>query len=254
MPHELLSLAPAYQYLERNAEQSLLLLRSLRLGARPGFAAIVDNPEDIRALMLVDRPNWKLPGPATTRIQLDAVDTRSAVRLLSWLPPVAHVQIHSYRPWLQDLIRTLFLPEQVIHKVHCLAYPRQFRPSELQSLVLEITAEQPDLRRQAEELTGLRGGDRLFGIVQEGEVVACSALGRPDTDYVSVEGVYTRRQDRQQGYGGAVLSAATQAGLDSGKIVSYGLPVEDIPSLHLVAGLGFTPACREWMVEGHPCR
>ena len=252
MPHELSDLTAAILYLNRNPEHNLMLLRSLRLGVRPGFAVIVDNPDDVRALMLVERPSWKLPGPKTTRIQLDAVDARAAIHLLSWLPPVAHVQVMCYHPWLHDLVRSIFVPERVTHKVHCLAHPRQFRPNQLQSMVAEITAAQPDLRRQAEKLGGLSDGDRLFGIVQDGELIACAALARPDTDYVSVQGVYTRQQDRLQGYGSAVLSAATQAGLDSGKVVSYGLPVEDVPSLHLVAGLGYAPACREWLLEGHP--
>ncbi|MFZ5816578.1 MAG: GNAT family N-acetyltransferase [Bacillota bacterium] len=254
MPYELSDFSTALRFLERSPDQNLMLIRSLRLGPRPGFAAIVDNRDEMRALMLIHRPNWKMPGSEPTRVQIEAADPRSAVALLSWLPPVAHVQLYSYRPWLQDLVRTIFVPEEVDHKVHCLAHRRQFRPSQLQSLVVEISPDQPELRRQAEEVGGLRGTDRLFGIIQDGEVVAWSALARPDTDYVSVQGVYTRRQDRQQGFGSAVLSAATQAGLDSGKVVSYGLPVEDVPSLHLVAGLGFAPACREWMLEGYPQR
>lgn len=254
MPYELSDLSPALRFLEGNPEQSLMLLRSLRLGARPGFAAIVDNREDVRALLLVERPNWKLPGSVLTHIQIDAVDGRSAIRLLSWLPPMAHVQIRSYRPWLQDLVRSVFLPERTGQQVHCLARRHQFKPSRLQAQVVEITPAEGDLRRQAEEMAGLAVGERLFGIVENGEIIAFSALSRPDTDYVSIQGVFTRRQHRLQGYGSAVLSAATEAGLKSGKVVSYGLPVEDVPSLHLVAGLGYSPACREWMVEGYPRR
>lgn len=254
MPHELSDLTPALRYLERSPEHSLMLMRSLRMGGRPGFAVIVDNPGDVKALLLVDRPDWKRYSGQPTRIQIDATDGRSAIALLSWLPPVAHVRIHSYRPWLQDLISTLFLPERLGHQVHCLARPRQFRPSRLQSLVVEVKPEEEALRRRAAEVVNLEGVDRLFAILQGDELVACSGLTSPDSDYVTVSGVYTRRQDRLQGFGKAVLSAATQAGIDSGKVASYGLPVEDVPSLHLVAGLGYTPACREWMLEGYPVR
>lgn len=253
MPYELADLRPAIRYLERYPEQSLMLMRSLRLGARPGFAVVVDDPDDVRAMLLVERPDWKRKSDQPSRIQVDALDPRSAIALLSWLPTVAHVRICSYRPWLQDLVRTVFRPDQTAHQVHCLAHHRQFRPSPQQSLVVEVGAKEHHLREQAIAMGSLERVERLFAIVQGEELVACAGLFPPDTEYVTVSGVYTRQQNRLQGFGSAVLSAATQAGIDSGKVVSYGLPVEDVPSLHLVAALGFTPACREWMVEGYPC-
>lgn len=250
MPHELRNLAPAYAYLERSQEFSLMLQRSLRLGLQPGFAAIVDDPDEVKALMLVRRTDWKQPGPKTTRIQMDALDPRSAVHLLAWLPPEGHLEVYSYRPWVHDLICSMMKTQRVSHRVHSLARRRQFRPGANQALAVELNGD-PGLRRQVKEIPGLGTADRLFGIVSEGEVVACAGLSRSDTDYVSVAGVYARDPDGLTRYGSAVLSAATQAGLDTGKVVSYCLPVEDVTRLHLVAELGYTPVCREWMVEGY---
>lgn len=251
MPYELLDLTPAMRFVERAPECGLLLSRSLCLGHRPGFAAIVDDEQEPRALLLVERPSWKSPGPKCTRIQVEAVDSRSAMRLLAWIPPVAHVQLYSYRPWLQELAHSLMQVERVAQSVYCQVRPRQFRPSPLQAMVTEIPSHEVALRRQAQALGGMSEADRLFAILQRGEIVACAGLAGPEGDSVAVRGIHTRPADRRKGYGMAVLSAATQAGLASGRSVICGLPVGDLPSLHLVANLGFSPACREWLAEGN---
>jgi|GEM_PF-5243719 len=255
MIHELPpDFGPAFRFLERTPDQSLMLLRSLRLGARTGFAVLVDNPDNTSAVMLVERPNWKKTQIPPTRIMIDAVDVRSAVSLISWLPHVAHVRFFSYRSWLHDLLLTLVHAERVQQKVHCLIQRRQFRPSRHQHEVEEITPDRLGQLEEAELAHVLNPGDRLFGIVEHGRLLAGAALAQPDGPYVSVRGVFTREESRGCGRGSAVLSAATAAGLKAGKVVSYGLPVEDVPSLHLIAGLGYFPSCREWMIEGHPKR
>ncbi len=255
MIHELApEYRPAVRFLEMNPDQNLMMLRSLRMGARPGFAALVDNPDEASAVLLIERPDWKQPKPPPTRIQIDAVDIRSAVSLLSWLQPVAHVQICGFRPWLYDLLCSLFRIERVQQRVHCLVRQRQFRPSQSQHRVEEFAPDQCQLLAQVSGGFALEGGARHFGIREEDRLVACAALAQPDGEYVAVQGLYTREESRGMGHGGAVLSAATQAGLSAGKIVSYGLPIDDRPSLHLLASLGFAPACREWMIEGYPKR
>lgn len=249
MPHEVKDFRPVMRYLERCSEQGLMLARSLAKGPRSGFAVIVDDETDVRAVMLVERPDWKRPHAGPTRLQVDAVETRSAVSLLSWVPWSAHLQVYTYRPWLQELVACLMEPQVKAHRVHCLARPRQFHPSPLGKLAREITADSA-LRAEAEARMGAKGADRLFGIVRDDRLVACAALARPDGDYVTIQSAFTQEEERGQGLGAAVLSAATAAGLADGRVVSYGFPVSDIPSLHMVADLGFTPTCREWVAEG----
>lgn len=252
MPYELRGLAPAIDYVEHNLDAGFAMLRSLRAGERPGFAAIVDRLDPVEALMLVERPDWRGSADVVTQIRMDASATRPAAHLLSWIPRVARVRLYTYRPWLFELVQSSLESLRLEQKVHCTVDRQRFRPSSLQPLVIEIGPGQTELRGQARAMGLRHDGDRLFGVVQGEGLVACATLGRPEADYVEVQSVFTRESDRLRGYGSAVLSAATQAGLDTGRTVTYGLPVTDIPALHLVAGLGFTPVCREWMVEGYP--
>lgn len=254
MPYELRGLAPAIEFVERNLEAGFTLLRSLRAGVRPGFAAIVDRPDPIEALMLVERPDWRGSSELVTQIRIDATASRPAALLLSWIPRVARVRISTCRPWLFELVQSNLEAARLEQKVHCTADRHRFRPSCLQPQVIEIGPGQTELRRQAKEMGMKHEADRLFGVVQDESLVACATLSRPEADFVEVQSVFTRESDRLQGYGSAVLSAATRAGLDTGRAVTYGLPVTDIPALHLVAGLGYTPVCREWSVEGYPHR
>lgn len=250
MPHELSDFTPALQFLEREPDQNLMLIRSLRSGPRHGFAVIVDDPADMHALMAVDRPDWKKPSTLPMTLQIDASDRDVALRLLSWLPAGPRYRIRSYRSWLQDLVHSLLQVDRQSHMVHCLATTGAFHPYRLGEQVREIDRQEQDLRDSAMRMLTVSGVSRLFGMVEGGQLMAFSTLAQPDTDYVTVQTVYTRESARSKGLGRAVLSAATEAGLAIGKIVSFGLPAEDLPALRMLAGLGFVPACREWTLEG----
>jgi len=250
MPHEVSDFEPALRFLAQEPGQNLMLIRSLRLGPRPGFAVIVDHPITVRAVMAVTRPDWKKPDTGPMTLQIDASDRTVALSLLSWLPAGPRYRVLTYRAWLQDLVRSLLVVQRHSHMVHCLATAEEFNPSQLGESVREIDGQEQDLRLTARRMHTVPSSSRLFGLVEDEELVAFSTLAQPDTDYVTVQTVYTRESARSKGLGRAVLSAATEAGLATGKIVSFGLPAEDLPALRMLAGLGFVPSCREWTLEG----
>lgn len=252
MPYELRDFAPALRFLQQEMNQNLMLVRSVRQGPRPGFAVIVDDPERVRAVLTVVRPDWKKPDGSAMTLELDATDKSVAIDLLAWLPQGIRYQVRSYRPWLQDVINSMLVTQRVCHRVHCLATPEAFLPSGLEGQVQELPIRDEVVRVLAECAPSLEieQVSQLFGLLEGDRILAFSALGRPDTDWVSVNMVYTREGERARGLGTAVLSAATHAGLAAGKSVSYGLNADDLPSLKMVAGLGYMPACREWTLEG----
>ncbi len=251
MPYELRDLAPALDYARRHPEVGFALLRSLEKGPRPGFAAIVDDPGRVKALMLVSRPDWRRSGPLITRIQLDAAASAEALELLAWIPPTAQVRINTYRPWLQELVQGSLECAQTVQHLLCVADRQQFQPDQRAEMAVEIAPDEIGLYNQAEPLQ-LREGDRLFGVVRDGRLLACAAMGPPEGGYVPVRYLFTRPGERRRGYGTAALSAAVQAGLEEGHRVLCRLPVSELYLLHLAARLGFAPVCREWSAEGRP--
>lgn len=249
MPYELRDLSPALAYARSQPEAGFALLRSLQGGLRPGFAAIVDNPEQVSAIMLVSRPDWRRGGPLITRIQLDAVASAEALRLLAWMPPSAQVCVCTYRPWLQELVQGSLEAARSVQHVICIADRQQFRPDPRAEMAVEIGPAEVGRYGLAADLQ-LREGDRLFGVVRDDRLLACAAMGLPEDGYVPVRYLFTQPAERRRGYGSAALSAAVQAGLEAGRAVLCRLPVSELPLLHLAARLGFAPVCREWSAEG----
>jgi len=251
MPYELRDLAPAVDYARRQPDAGFALLRSLQQGVRPGFAAIVDDPDNVTAVMLVERPDWRGGDLLLTRIQFDAVAAAEALRLLSWIPPGARVQVRTYRPWLQELVQGSLEGAQTVQHVLCVADRQGFRPDQRAEMAVEIAADEFGRYDRTGALR-LQDGDRLFGVVRDDRLLACAAMGVPENGYVPVRYLFTQPTERRRGYGTAALSAAVQAGLEAGHAVLCRLPASDLALLHLAARLGFAPVCREWSVEGRP--
>ena len=80
---------------------------------------------------------------------------------------------------------------------------------------------------------------RGFGIWHESTLIACAfAMGK--TEHVfEISSVYVHPDCRRQGFGSAVVSAATVYILQRGWIPCYGAREWNLPSLHLAKRLGF---------------
>ena len=63
---------------------------------------------------------------------------------------------------------------------------------------------------------------------------------------IAVLGIETEEALRGQGYGLAVVSAATQWILDQGAVAWYGAYADNIPSLHIARRLGFSLVCQSF--------
>lgn len=253
MPYELRDLAPAVEYAGRHPEAGFALLRALEAGLRPGFAAIVDEPERATGLMLVHRPDWRGRGPLVTHIQLDAEAAATALRMLAWVPPGAQVRITTYRPWLHDLAQGVLESARTAQYVLCVMEEPQFRGDPRADLAVEIGV---DALRRSGELPALEvgDGDRLFGVMRDGRVVSCAALGAPENGYAAVRYLFTQPEERRRGHGTAALAAAVRAGLQAGCKVLCRVPAAELWLLDLVTRLGFSPVCREWSAEGRARR
>lgn len=79
-----------------------------------------------------------------------------------------------------------------------------------------------------------------FVCYREGQKVAGSVIIWGDDPDIAEFGVTTEEKYRGQGYGLAVVSAATQWILEQGAVPSYGAFASNIPSLRLARRLGFT--------------
>lgn len=249
MPHELRDYGPVLRFLEGDEAQNLMLLRSLRLGPRPGFSVVVDHPDDVGAAMLVVRPDWRKAHAEPVTVQVVARSRQSALELLAWLTRGARYSVQAYQPELGRLMRQLMKAEGIHHRVQCQATPAGFHPSKMSSMVREIP------REEWSGLTGMLGEDpasahRLFGFFRGDQVHAIAVLEAPDTEWVSVRRVFTRKESRMQGLGSAVLSAATEAGLSQQKAVTCPLCPGDLASMRMLSNLGFAPVCREWILDG----
>lgn len=249
MPYELRDLAPALEYAGRHPEAGFALLRSFQSGLRPGLAAIVDDPERVTAVMLVHRPDWRKRDPLPTHIQLDAETAGAALRLLAWVPPGAEVRLTTYRPWLHELALGVLEGARTVQHVLCVADAQRFRPDPGTDLAVEIGADQV-AQAGHDGAVGPEEGDRLFGVVREGRLLACAALGPPENGYAPVRCLFPASPEGRQGCGAAALSAAVQAALQAGHRALCRLPASELPLLHLAARLGLSPVCREWSAEG----
>lgn len=250
MPHELRDFEPVLQFLLQNGERNLFLIRKLQRGARPGFSVIVDDPERIGAVLLVERPEWRVQPGEPVSLLLEAHDPGAAINMLGWLPKGGRYRIQTYRQELSRVLESLVTAESAAHRIHCVATPGGFHPSPLQEVVREVTAHERDLFREGLDLTHAGPGSRLFGVVRGKELLSVAALSEPEQDWISVLGVYTRASARGRGYGTAVLSAATATGLTAARAVTCGLPQGDHPSFRMLASLGYAPTCPEWTVLG----
>lgn len=250
MPHELRDPEPALRFLLQDADRNLFLIRKLYQGARPGFSIIVDDPDRIGAVLLVERPDWRVHPGEPVSLLLEAREPAAAIHMLGWLPKGGRYRVQTYRPELNRVLESLVAAESAAHRIHCVATPGGFHPSPLQEVVREVAPLERDLFREGLHLTRAGSDSRLFGLVRGNELLSVAALSEPEKDWISVHGVYTREWVRGRGYGTAVLSAATAAGLTAARAVTCGLPHGDHPSFRMLATLGYTPTCPEWMVVG----
>jgi GNAT superfamily N-acetyltransferase len=88
----------------------------------------------------------------------------------------------------------------------------------------------------------------LFGCLVDDRVVA-AARYRPDWEGTAHIGVVTHPAHRGQGYGRAVVSAATAEGLEAGFIMLYQTLVANAPSVALATGLGYQPYATQLAVR-----
>lgn len=248
MVHELRDYTKAIDFLRTNALANHHLLLSLEAGI-PGVPheVYVDNPEEIKSVMIVEhfgqRENW---------VSLESSQEESVLSLLQVLPSDKEYGFILHRNWMRPLVQKLFGVEFTGKRFDYTVDGKKFCPYTLhkaRQLTLDVDEEPAskypraygphgpsllDLLRKQETGQGLM----VFGIIEKDEIVSHATLEADLFDIWSTH-PFTREQYRGKGYGKAVMSQATQVGLSMDKLLYYDAGPNNPPAMKIAKALGY---------------
>lgn len=95
------------------------------------------------------------------------------------------------------------------------------------------------------------GHPPIFGVYTDGHLAAASTY-RMETKGVAMPGIITHPHYRGQGYGKAVLSAATKHGLGQGQLMLYQTLISNMSAISAAEKLGYKQYATHLAVRLHP--